>query len=169
MNSIPPQFVALFCIMFISLGIFSILTARRRRRQAVLQGEHLPWYRQTALLTGIEYILLAAVFLISLGISYKVLPVSLNGVLVPILLLLILASGLFAGFIVYQNFANMRRRRQLATSGAGVATNGNISGNGGMQTSQADMTPQERAVYAQKRRDRRQKAAAARRRRAGKA
>ncbi len=172
MTGIPPQFIALFCIMFIALGIFNILTARRRQQRSGLQGVHLPWYRQVTILTGIEYILLASVFLLSLGITYKVVPVSLNSVVIPFFLILMLASGLLAGFVIYQSFTNMQRRRTLVASGAQMTPNGHarIANNGSTQKSGIDdMSPQERATYTQKRRERRQKAASARRRKAGRA
>ncbi len=170
MTGIPPQLIALFCIMFIALGIFNILTARRRQQRDGLQGIHVPWYKQTAILTGIEYVLLALVFLLSLGITYKVLPSSLNVLLVPFLLIMILASGLLAGFVIFQSLTNVQRRRNLATRG----TQANMSGQGHAANNERsqrveNMTAQERAIYTQKRRERRQKAASARRRKAGKA
>jgi len=172
MKGIPPQLIALFCIMFIALGIFNILMARRRQQREGLQGVHVPWYKQVAILTGIEYILLALVFLLNIGISYKVLPSSLNGIILPFFVILLLASGLLAGFVIYQGFTNMQRRRTLAAHGAQVSTNGNVH-IGNTTNAQAsvidDMTPEERAIYTQKRRERRQKAASARRRKAGKA
>ena len=172
MKGIPPQLIALFCIMFIALGIFNILIARRRQQHEGLQGVHIPWYKQVAILTGIEYILLALVFLLNIGISYKVLPPSLNGVILPFFVLLLLASGLLAGFVIYQGFTNMQRRRGLAARGAKLSTSSNVqtSSNSSTQASSVDnMTPEERIAYMQKRRDRRQKAASARRRKAGKA
>ncbi len=172
MKGIPPQLIALFCIMFIALGIFNILIARRRQQREGLQGVRVPWYKQVAILTGIEYILLALVFLLNIGISYKVLPSSLNGIILPFFVILLLASGLLAGYVVYQGFTNMQRRRALAAHGAQISTNGNghISSSSSAQAVIIDdMTPEERTIYAQKRRDRRQKAASARRRKAGKA
>ncbi|GAC1428849.1 MAG: hypothetical protein PVS3B3_32600 [Ktedonobacteraceae bacterium] len=172
MKGIPPQLIALFCIMFIALGIFNILMARRRQQRDGIQGIHVPWYKQIAILTGIEYILLALVFLLNIGISYKVLPPSLNGIILPFFVLLLLASGLLAGFVIYQGFTNMQRRRTFTARGAQVNTNGNVGirNTGNIQASIADdMTPDERAAYTQRRRERRQKAASARRRKAGKA
>ena len=168
MTSIPPQLIALFCVMFIALGIFNILTARRRQQRDGLVG--VPWYKQVAILTAIEYILLALVFLLSLGITYKVLPSSLNGFLVPFLLLMILASGLLAGFVIFQGLTNMRRRRNPATRGTQANINGQVHAANNERSQRVEnMTVQERAVYVQKRRERRQKAATARRRKAGKA
>jgi len=171
MTGFPPQLIVLFCIMFIVLGIFNILMARRRRlREGVQQGQ--PWYKQIGILTGIEYILLASVFLLNVGISYKWLPPSLNGILFPFFILLLLASGLLAGFVIYQGFSNMQRRRTLAARGMQVGGNNNAyvdNTNKSTNTTVNDMPPEEREQYQQRRRERRQKAAVARRRRAGKA
>lgn len=172
MKGIPPQLIALFCIMFIALGIFNILMARRRQQREGSQGIRTPWYKQIAVLTGIEYILLAAVFLLNIGISYRVLPASLDGIIFPFFVLLMLASGLVAGFVIYQLFMNMQRRRAFAAQGVlGSTTNTmRMANTGSTQVASVDdMTSEERAAYAQKRRDRRQKAASARRRKAGKA
>ena len=172
MKGIPPQLIALFCIMFIALGIFNILMARRRQQREGLQDKPVPWYKQIGILTGIEYILLASVFLLNIGISYKVLPPGLNGIILPFFVLLLLASGLLAGFVIYQGFTNMQRRRGLATRGVQASTNGNVRAGDNSHVQETivdDMTPEERATHMQKRRERRQKAASARRRRAGKA
>ena len=171
MKGIPPQLIALFCIMFIALGIYNILIARRRRQRESLQGVHTPWYKQIAVLVGIEYVLLALVFLLNIGISYRVFPASLNEIILPFFVILMLASGLVAGFVIYQLLMNVQRRRILA-AGEQVSTTDtiHIGSTGSMRAlSVEDMSPEERAAYTQKRRDRRQKAASARRRKAGKA
>ncbi len=171
MTGFPPQLIVLFCVMFIVLGIFNILMARRRQlREGVQQGQ--PWYKQVGILTGIEYILLSSVFLVNIGISYKWLPPSLNGIIFPFFIALLLASGLLAGFVMYQGFTNMQRRRSIATHGIQVSGNKNAyveNTNKATSTTVADMLPEEREQYQQRRRERRQKAANARRRRAGKA
>ncbi len=170
MKGIPPQLIALFCIMFIALGIFNILMARKRQQSEGLQRGRTPWYKQIGILTGIEYILLASVFLLNIGISYKVLPSSLNGIILPFFVILLLASALLAGFVIHQGFTNMQRRRGLAARGVSVSTNGNAHvGNSDARSIVDDMPVGEREVYLQKRRERRQKAALARRRKAGKA
>ncbi len=170
MKGIPPQLLALFCIMFIALGIFNILMTRQRRHRNGLQQVRQPWYKEVGILTGIEYILLASVFLINIGISYKALPPSLNGIIFPFFIVLLLASGLLAGFVIYQGFANVQRRRTLAPRSVPTNTNGNarIAHENAQEIAVDDMAPEERSPYMQKRRERRQKAASARRRRAGK-
>lgn len=172
MKGIPPQLIVLFCIMFIALGIYNILIARRRQQRESLQGIHVPWYKQVAVLTGIEFILLAFIFLINIGIGYRVLPANLDTIILPFSILLMLASGLVAGFVIYQLLMNTQRRRTLTARGAQMSATDNvrIANAGSIQALSVDsMTAEERAAYAQKRRDRRQKAASARRRKAGKA
>ncbi len=159
----PPQLITLFCIMFIVLGIFNILMARRRQQTGGTQ--HLPWYKQVGILTGIEYILLACVFLINIGITYRVLPASLNGVIFPFFIILLLASGLLAGFVIYQGLSNARNRRTLASRTVPTSVSVSTQQSGSIQ----EMTSEEREQYNQKRRERRKKAASARRRQAGRA
>jgi len=167
MSSFPPQLIALFCIMFIALGIFNILMARRRQRDG--RTPTLPWYKQVGILTGIEYILLASVFLINIGITYRVLPSSLNGIIFPFFIVLLLASGLLAGFVIYQGLSNARNRRRPATSVVQSSIGGNTRASSVIQEPARDLTPEEREQYSQRRRERRKKAASARRRQAGKA
>jgi len=171
MQGFPPQLIALFCIMFIVLGIFNIIMARRRQqREGTQQGQ--PWYKQVGILTGIEYILLASVFLINIGISYKWLPPGLNGIIFPFFVVLLLASGLLAGFVIYQGMANVRRRRNATARSTQVSSNSNAyvgNNEGATRTAVDTVPPEEREQYQQRRRERRQKAAVARRRKAGKA
>ncbi len=172
MFGLQPQLIVLFCIMFIALGIFNILMARRRQQQSQYQGIRLPWYKQVSILTGIEYILLASAFLLNIAINFRWLPASLNVIILPFYLIILLASGLLAGIVIYQGIENARRRRGQPVRGIQSSTNGNKRVDTEPGTHEAvldDMTPEQRATYNQKRRDRRQKAAAARRRRAGKA
>ena len=164
MFGIDPRLVALFCIMFIALGIFNILMGRRRQLQMPKTTKRVPWYRQMSMLTGIEYILLALAFLLNLSIVYHWLPTSLNGIVLPVYLIILLGSGLMAGFVIYQGLTNARQRRATTQPvQSGVVSNE-------ATVSRTDyMTREEQEEYQQKRRERRQKAAAARRRRAGKA
>lgn len=161
MPGFDPRLIALFCILFIALGIFNIITGRRRMQQAQTHGGKVRWYKQISILTGIEYVLLALAFLFNIGISYHWLPQSLNPVILPIYLIVLIASGLLAGVVIYQGITNSRNRR-VARPIASTSTNQSTHVD-------EDLSPQERAEHAQKRRERRQKAAAARRRRAGKA
>jgi hypothetical protein len=169
MTGLDPRLVALLCLLFIGIGIFNITMGRRRLRAAQAQGLRLAWYRQTAIMTGIEYILLSLMFLLSTGISSHWFPVSLNTWLYPLYLVFLFASAALAGVIIYMVMQDNRRRR------AAMSNQTEQSAQSTQSTPQADtpvqreMTPEEREVAQQRRRERRKKAAEARRRRAGKA
>ena len=163
MFNFDPRLIALFCLLFLGLGAFSIFTGRRRLQEARAQGQRIAWYRQIGILTGIEYILLAFTFLVSASINAGWLPKSLGQFLVPFYLVVLLASLLLAGFVLFQGFSFSRRNRQAQASKNSVA-----------QVSPPVEEPRalsarERTEQIQKRRERRQKAAQARRRRAGRA
>ena len=155
------QLVALLCVMFLALGAFNILMARRRQQRESAMGIHYPWYKRLTILTSVEYVLLALAFLLNLGLQYHWLPTSLSPLVIPAYIVLLLASGLLAGFIIYQGMDNARKRR---TSTVTPQTNVVLQ-----QTSTKAMTPAEREALARRKRERHHKAAAARRRRAGKA
>ena len=162
MFGLDPRLIALFCIMFIALGIFNILNARRRMRQAQMQGAKVRWYKNIGILTGIEYVLLALAFLFSISVNYQWLPKSLSMTVLPIYFVAMIASGILAGVIIYLSLTSRTRRGVVARPVVAMQAK---------KSSDDDesISPQERAELAQKRRERRQKAAAARRRRAGKA
>ena len=163
MLGVSPGVFALFCVMFIALGIYNILMARRRQRQTHLQGQNVVWYKQIGVLTGIEYILLALAFLMTISISYHWLPIGLNAIVLPFYLVVLLSSGLLAGMVIYQGINNSRRLRRADPVQS-------VQDRNTTRTSDVHLlSPEERAARTQKHRERRQKAAAARRRRAGKA
>src|SRR5438045_4103108 len=108
MPGLDPRLIALFCVMFIALGIFNILTGRRRLRQAQAQGQRVVWYKHVGILTGIEYVLLACAFLLNISITYGWLPKSLSGVVLPVYLVVLLASGILAGVVIYQGITTSR-------------------------------------------------------------
>ncbi len=156
-----PQFIILLCIIFVVLGIFNFVTGRRRVQQTYAQGILPPWYKRLHVLVGIEYGLIGLAFLMNISINYHWLPASLNSIALPFYLVVLLASGILAGVVIYQSVTTARRRRTQPTQT--VRTQGT-----GLDKTR-NLTAEERAAHAQKQRSRRQKAAAARRRRAGKA
>jgi hypothetical protein len=161
-----PRLIALFCLLFIILGVFSIRTGRKRLLAARAQGQKMAWYRHISILTGIEYILLALTFLTSISINAGWLPKSWASFLVPFYLVMLVASLALAFIVIYQVMRSPRRARpaaQTTVRGATMVTGGVI------EAPTSEMTEEERALQARKRRERRQKAAEARRRRAGKA
>lgn len=154
------QLVALICVMFLVLGIFNMLMARRRQRQEDALGIHYPWYKRLTVLTTIEYFLLALAFLLNLSLQFRWLPPGLSFLVIPTYIILLLASGLLAGFIILQSMNNARKRRTLSMM--------NGQANAVVQHT-SSMTPAELAAVKKRKRERRHKAAIARRRRAGKA
>lgn len=157
MLGLDPRLVALLCLVFIGIGIFSIIQGRKRLLNEQAQGQRSVWYKQPTILTGIEYILLSFMFLLNIGITSHWFPSNLNSIIYPLYLLILFTSAIMAGVIIYISMQVARRRRRVQ------ATN---------QTPSPE-TPSTYEVRSeatlQKRRERRKKAAAARRRRAGKA
>jgi phosphatidylglycerophosphate synthase len=154
--SIDPRLIALFCILFISLGIFNLIMGRRRMLQAQQSSSGVAWYKQINILVSIEYFLLALAFLMNLALNYHWLPPSLYGIVIPFYILVLIASGALAGVVIFRGLSRKRRQQANAVT---------ITSN----TKEQELSAEERAYHAQKRRERRKKAAQARRRRAGKA
>ncbi len=162
-----PRLIALFCLLFMILGVFSIVSGRKRLLEARARGQKMAWYRHISILTGIEYILLALTFLTSISINAGWLPKSWAAFLVPFYLIMLVASLALACIVIYQVLRSPRRARPVAqTTGRSAAASSTQSA---VEAPGQEMTEEERALQARKRRERRQKAAEARRRRAGKA
>jgi hypothetical protein len=166
MPNFDPRLIAIFCLLFIGLGAFSIITGTRRMQEARARGQKIVWYKQVGILTGIEYILLAFTFLFSISISAGWLPKSWGQFLVPVYIVILLASLLLAGLVLFQGFTASRRNRQAPVRKANVPARASLPVE---ERPQPALSTEERAAQTQKRRERRQKAAEARRRRAGKA
>lgn len=158
-----PRILSIFMIVFILLGVFNVFSGLRRLREARAREQNITWYRQINLLTGIEFLLLSIVFMLSL--NFKALPNSLKAIAVPFYLVVLLLAAVMAGFVIRQAFLNARSMRKNQLSQA--MQNGTISRVN--RPVENELEPEERAANAQRRRERRQKAASARRRRAGKA
>lgn len=157
--SINPRLIALFCIMFVGLGIFNFIMGRRRMLQSQQMSRNIVWYKQINVLVGLEFFLLALAFFMNLALSSQWIPSSMYGIIVPFYLVVLVASGLLAGVVIFQGMSKNRRQR-ISTE----TTTRNASA-----SYLEEQSGEERAYLAQKRRERRQKAAQARRRRAGKA
>lgn len=159
-----PQFLTIFTVVFILLGVYSIYTGLKRQREAQQRGQKIAWYQQINLLTGLEYLLLSFVFMMSININNHTLPSSLKSIVVPFYLIVLLGSAVLAGFVIRQAIINARRIRQKTAAQPG--RNGSVSNK--MESTYEPGTKQQ-TLKVQHQRDRRQKAAAARRRRTGKA
>jgi hypothetical protein len=165
MNS--PAFLTLFSVIFILLGCYNVFTGFKRMREAQARGMPLKWYKQINILTGLEYILLALVFLISTSVRSNSLPGGLKGIVVPLYFILLLAAAILAGLVIRQGIINSRMlRNQSRSSSSTVKSNGANAADGHAED-QEDV--QQRTANLERRRERRRNAAAARRRRAGKA
>lgn len=156
-----PRLLLILALVFFLLGLYNVFSGYRRLRKAQVQGMPSRWYKQTLLLIGLEYILLSFVFLIRIAIMNKWIPASLNVLIIPFYIVVLIPSAVLAGLIVRQGISSLRQPRQSSAQSARVAS----------QLVAVDYenegSQQRRAVQQQHRRERRQKAAAARRRRAG--
>ncbi len=74
-----PTFLALFSLVFILLGTYNVFSGLKRMREARARGISLAWYKQINILTGVEYILLALVFILSSSIRNGSIPKTLGG------------------------------------------------------------------------------------------
>ena len=160
-----PRILTIFSAVFVLLGIYNVITGLRRMRDARVRNQRLVWYKQINILTGTEYILLALVFLISIGIKTGTLPSGLQNVVIPLYLLLLVAAAILAGLVIRQGISNARQARAQSSSQT-------VKSNSVSRVSQVvedDSDEEERTVNVQRRRARRKNAASARRRRAGKA
>ncbi len=163
-------YLTIFMVVFILLGVYNVFSGLRRVREAQTRGQHIAWFRQINLLTGIEYLLLSFVFMLSLNLHNNAFPAFLKPIVVPFYLLILLLSAVIAGFVIRQAFLNARLIRRNPTA---KANNKNVvtskAAYSADKVADEDMTAEQRATAMQHQRDRRQKAAAARRRRAGRA
>jgi hypothetical protein len=160
-----PRILTIFSAVFVLLGIYNVTTGLRRMRGARVRNQRLVWYKQINILTGTEYILLALVFLLSTGIKTGILPSSLQSVVIPLYLLLLVAAAILAALVIRQGISNARQARTQSSSQTVKSNNvSRVS-----QVVEDDSDEEERTVNVQRRRTRRKNAASARRRRAGKA
>ena len=158
-----PQLLMLFSVVFLLLGGYNLIIAIRRFREASTRGSAIKWYKQLNLLTGLEYMLLAIVFLLSLGMRNNTLPSALKNIVVPLYLITLLAAAVLAGLVIRQGIMNARELR--AQNRAGTSNGAHPASISGGQA----MDRQDRTLQIERRRERRKNAAAARRRRAGRA
>src|SRR5574340_1753848 len=109
MNS--PLVLFLFSLVFILLGCYNVFSGSKRIREAHNRGITLIWYKQIHILTGLEYILLALVFIVSTMFRSKVIPPALSGVIVPFYFVLLIAAAILAGLVIRQGILNARAIR----------------------------------------------------------
>jgi hypothetical protein len=161
-----PTFLTLFSLVFILLGSYNVFTGSKRIREAHERGVTLIWYKQINILTGVEYILLALVFIVSSSVRANAIPSALKSIVVPIYFVLLLAAAILAGLVIRQGIMNARTIRAQSRSSSTIKSNGTSIIT--ERASDVEDTEQN-AENLIRRRERRRNAAAARRRRAGKA
>jgi hypothetical protein len=161
-----PTFLSLFSLVFILLGSYNVFTGSKRVREAYARGVTLTWYKQINILTGVEYILLALVFIVSSLVRSNTIPASLRVIVVPLYFVLLLAAAILAGLVIRQGIINARTIRAQSRSSSTIKSNGTSAI---VKQAGAEDVAEEHTANLERRRERRRNAAAARRRRAGKA
>jgi len=161
-----PTFLSLFSLVFILLGCFNVFSGSKRIREAHARGVTLIWYKQINILTGIEYILLALVFIVSTLVRSKAIPTALNSIVVPLYFVLLIAAAILAGLVIRQGIINARTTRAQSRSTSTVKSNGRSTI---AEQASVENVAEVQPADLERRRERRRNAAAARRRRAGKA
>jgi hypothetical protein len=161
-----PTFLSLFSLVFILLGVYNVFSGSKRIREAHARGVTLIWYKQINILTGIEYILLALVFIVSTLVRSKEIPTALTGIVVPFYFVLLIAAAILAGLVIRQGIINARTIRAQSRSSSTIKSNGSSAL---VKQEGAENIAEDHTANVERRRERRRNAAAARRRRAGKA
>jgi hypothetical protein len=161
-----PMVLTLFSLVFILLGMYNVFSGSKRIREAYARGTTLIWYKQINILTGVEYILLALVFIVSTMVRSKAIPPALTGVVIPFYFVLLIAAAVLAGLVIRQGIINARAVRANSSASSTLKSNGTST-----MVKQAEVgeVSLENDTNLDRRRERRRNAAAARRRRAGKA
>ena len=161
-----PMVLTLFSLVFILLGIYNVFSGSKRIREAYASGTTLIWYKQINILTGVEYILLALVFIVSTMVRSKAIPPALTGVVIPFYFVLLIAAAILAGLVIRQGIINARAVRANSSASSTLKSNGTST-----MVKQAEVgeVSVENDTNLDRRRERRRNAAAARRRRTGKA
>jgi hypothetical protein len=170
MNFNSPIFLSIFVFVFLLLAFYNVVQGIRRMREAAARNQPIRWYRQLNFLTGIEYTLLALVFVLSMASRSNSLSPGLKQLVVPIYLVLLIGAAVFAGLVIRQGISNARgMRRQAAAPSTRSNETVRANGNAKLAVEEEDEPVGQRTANLQRRRERRRNAAAARRRRAGKA
>jgi hypothetical protein len=163
-----PTLLAIFSVVFILLGAYNLYTASKRAREMKMRGQQFKWTKQINALVGIEYLLLAWVFLLNNLIGNPSLPSTLKSIVVALYIFFLLAAVIFAGLVIRRSILNARLLRSQPRP-ASTSTNSNGTSPIVEASTSGDPAAQLRSDYIERRRERRKNAAAARRRRAGKA
>ncbi len=150
-----PRLLAVIGVLFLGIGLFTLILARRRLQRARALGQPAIWYKDLGLLTGFEYMLLGVIIFLNLSSGW--IPTQFKSGF-AIFYTTILFLTIF--FLVAVVFIGLRRPRQRRQTPQPVAHT---------EAKTDTQSSAERAAEVQRKRERRQKAAAARRRHAGRA
>ena len=156
-----PRILSIISSIFAMMAAYSLYKGLRLLRDARRAGRPQSWHKQLSLLTGIEYALLAFVFLLRMASEEGDIAPGMQGLVGWLYLILLLPAILVAGLVIRQAILNMRANSLARQSAASVSASA-------IQETHAP-TRQQRTEHLQRQRERRKKAAAARRRQAGKA
>lgn len=159
-----PRIITIAATVFALLGLYNLYSGGRRMRDARRAGLASRWYKQLGLLTGIEYILLALVFLLIMVSRQGGISPGLSGLVGPLYFGLLILAAIFAGLVIRQGILNSRALRASRSIAANKVQAPPVVIENTRPLSKSGQEEQ-----AQRQRERRKKAAAARRRRAGKA
>lgn len=163
-----PTLLSIFSTVFILLGAYNLFTASKRARAAKLRGEQFKWTRQISALVGVEYLLLAWVFLLSNLYRSNTLPATLKSIVLPLYIFFLLAAAIFAGLVIRRGILNTRALRSQSGP-TSMSANQNGASRIVEDDTSSNASASMRAGLTDRKRERRKNAAAARRRRAGKA
>lgn len=142
-------------ILFLGLGSFTVILARKRLRHARALGQPAAWYKDLTLLTGLEYALLGII--VFLNMFRGSVPAQFQSPFAFFFTGVLLATVILLLAVVFRLMKQPRQTRQAPQATTTVEADTN------------KQSPEERAAETQRKRERRQKAAAARRRHAGRA
>src|SRR5947209_13199387 len=107
-----PRVLGVFTFIFLLLGLYNaVILGSRRLREARERGRPIVWYKQINVLTGVEYMLLGLVFMLSIASKTSLIPLAQRGIIFPIYVILLLAAAVIAGFVIRQSLTNARKLR----------------------------------------------------------
>jgi len=168
-----PRILSIVSVIFALMGSYSLYTGSRQMRDARRVGQRMRWYKNISFLTGMEYILLTFVFLLSLSTRAGTIPPAMKSLVTPLYFVLLIAAAVTAGMVIRQGILNTRQNRaarQKAAAEAAVARRAELkTPTEPLRATLSQQNDEQRTRDQSRQRERRKKAAAARRRQAGKA
>lgn len=164
-----PRFLSIISFIFALLAAYSLYTGARQVRDARRVGHPLRWYKNLSLLTGIEYGLLTFVFILRTATAQNEIAPSMQFLVGPLYLILLIPAAIVAGFVIRRVILNMRAAGQANRVPSQTSTASATVAQTSTNAERQNLSKQEKEEQSQRQRERRKKAAAARRRQSGKA